>query len=334
VHVVGPPALAGHDLRFPLLQDPDGRAVAAYRTGGAPTAFLLDPNLRVRATLPFTDGARVAADVAALVAELVWDDRRPREITTQAPLLVVPDVLGPEECAELIAVWEQQGHSQTGVEASAGGGRAEQRSAQLKRRRDHIVQDPQRSRELAATIGRRVLPELSKAFAYRASRFEGFKIACYQASDRGFFSAHRDNLSPATAHRRFALTLNLNDAYQGGQLRFPEYGPELYRPAWGRCAAVQLLAPARGPGRDRRAALCPVVVPVRGGGPPPGVSRRDSWGHPTCHEAAARGGVVGLDAVRRVAPRRRGRASAKALASAGRQHDDLGREARPRRRNG
>jgi predicted 2-oxoglutarate/Fe(II)-dependent dioxygenase YbiX len=233
VHVVGPPTLAGHDLRFPLLQDDDGRAVAAYRTGGAPTAFLLDPNLRVRAALPFADGARVATDVAELVAELVWDDRRPREITTQAPLLVVPDVLDPQQCAELIAVWEQQGHSQTGVEAATGSGRAEQRNAQLKRRHDHVVQDPQRSRELAATIGRRVLPELSKAFAYHASRFEGFKIACYQASDRGFFGAHRDNLSPATAHRRFALTLNLNDGYQGGQLRFPEYGPELYRPAPG-----------------------------------------------------------------------------------------------------
>jgi predicted 2-oxoglutarate/Fe(II)-dependent dioxygenase YbiX len=233
VHVVGPPALAGHDLPFPLLQDADGRAVVAYRTGGAPTAFLLDPNLRVRATLPLADGARVAADVAELVAELVWDDRRPREISIQAPLLVVPDVLGPEQCAELIAVWEQEGHSETGVESSTGGGRTEQLSAQLKRRRDHVVRDPQRSRELAATIGRRVLPELSKAFAYRASRFEGFKIACYQASDRGFFRAHRDNLSPATAHHRFALTLNLNDGYQGGQLRFPEYGPELYRPAAG-----------------------------------------------------------------------------------------------------
>src|SRR4029453_697962 len=164
VHVVGPPALAAPPLPFPLLQDADGRAVAAYRTGGAPTAFLLDPNLRVRAALPFEDGAGVAADVAELVAELVWDDRRPREITTQAPLLVVPDVLAPEQCAELIAVWEQQGHSETGVESSTGGERAEQRSAQLKRRRDHIVQDPQRSRELATTIGHRVMPELSKAF--------------------------------------------------------------------------------------------------------------------------------------------------------------------------
>ena len=257
-----------------MLQDPDGRAAGAYRTGGAPTAFLLDPNLRVRATLPLADGARVAAEVAELVAELVWDDRRPREITTQAPLLVVPDVLDPERCAELIAVWEQQGHSQTGVETATGGGRAEQHNAQLKRRRDHVVGDPQRSRELATTIGRRVMPELSKAFAYRASRFEGFKIACYQASDGGFFRAHRDNLSPTTAHRRFALTLNLNDGYQGGQLRFPEYGPERYRPAAGAglvfsCSHLHEVLDG-----DRRAALRPVVVPVRGGGTPPGVRRR------------------------------------------------------------
>ena len=52
----------------------------------------------------------------------------------------------------------------------------------------------------------------------------------FEESDRGFFTAHRDNLSPATAHRRFGLTLNLNDDYDGGELRFPEYGPDRYRP--------------------------------------------------------------------------------------------------------
>ena len=50
---------------------------------------------------------------------------------------------------------------------------------------------------------------------------------------RGVFRAHRDNLSPATAHRRFALSLNLNAGYEGGYLRFPEYGPHLYRPEAG-----------------------------------------------------------------------------------------------------
>ena len=84
--------------------------------------------------------------------------------------------------------------------------------------------------ELSSVVGRRVLPEVQKAFAFRATRFEGFKIACYDAATGGFFRPHRDNLTPSTAHRVFALTLNLNDGYEGGQLRFPEYGNQLYRP--------------------------------------------------------------------------------------------------------
>src|SRR6266545_4911980 len=121
-----------------VLPSRDGTPTRYYAHAGGRPALLvfadqacvarLDANLRVRATLPFADGARIAADVAELVGELVWCDRRPREITTQAPLLVVPDVLHPERCAELIAVWEQEGHSETGVESSTGGRRAEQRA--------------------------------------------------------------------------------------------------------------------------------------------------------------------------------------------------------------
>ncbi|MPZ71685.1 MAG: 2OG-Fe(II) oxygenase [Nitriliruptorales bacterium] len=229
VHVVGPPDLALNEPPFPTLVDADGRAAGAYRTTGIPTAYLLDPNLRVRATYPFTDGASLAETVTQRLAETASPDRPPQEIATQAPLLVVPDVLTPQECTELVDVWAGD-HAQTGVEASTGAQRGEQLSATLKRRSDHIVTEPTRSRALATTVGRRVMPELFKAFAYRGTRFEGFKIACYESTERGFFSAHRDNLSPSTAHRRFALTLNLNDEYEGGQLRFPEYGPDLYRP--------------------------------------------------------------------------------------------------------
>ena len=230
VHVVGPAAIADLDLPFPTLIDDEGRAARMYRTGGDPAVFVLDANLRVRSALPLDDGAAVAAAAAELVPELTWDAEAAREISGGAPLLMIPDVLGPQQCAELIGVWEQQGHSETGVEASTEGRRSEQVSDQFKRRRDHIVSDEQRTRDLVTTVGRRVIPEITKAFAYRASRFEGFKIACYEATDRGFFKAHRDNLSPSTAHRRFALTLNLNDEYEGGQLRFPEYGPDVYRP--------------------------------------------------------------------------------------------------------
>ena len=233
VHVVGPASLGQLDLPFSVHVDAEGKAAGAYRTGGSPTAFLLDRSLRVRAAVPFADGEAVGQAALELRRELAWEAGSAREIATQAPVLVVPDVLSGEQCAALIDVWGNEGHEQTGVETSAGGQRAEQVTHALKRRTDHIVTDPQRSREIATMVGRRVMPELARAFSYRATRFEGFKIVCYEAADRGFFSAHRDNLSPSTAHRRFALTLNLSDDYDGGQLRFPEYGPELYRPPQG-----------------------------------------------------------------------------------------------------
>jgi predicted 2-oxoglutarate/Fe(II)-dependent dioxygenase YbiX len=103
----------------------------------------------------------------------------------------------------------------------------------MKQRRDHVVRDPDLLRDLTTTVGRRIMPEIRKAFAFRATRFEGFKIACYDATTGGFFRPHRDNLTPSTAHRVFALTLNLNDDYSGGQLRFPEYGNQRYRPEAG-----------------------------------------------------------------------------------------------------
>ena len=51
----------------------------------------------------------------------------------------------------------------------------------------------------------------------------------------GRFGRHRDNTSSYTAHRQFALSLNLNpdEEYAGGELRFPEFGRELYRPVAG-----------------------------------------------------------------------------------------------------
>jgi len=82
-------------------------------------------------------------------------------------------------------------------------------------------------------IKRRVLPEIWKAFSFQVTRRDSYKVSCYRASESGFFAQHRDNITPLVAHRRFALTLNLNDGFKGGGLCFPEYGPNYYRPAVG-----------------------------------------------------------------------------------------------------
>ena len=191
-----------------------------------PTVVVLDPDLRIVGTIT---GENPAEEVLTLLEAAVHRGP-PTQVTDQAPVLFVPRVLDTDQRDRLIRVWEQAGDAATGVERSFGGARGEVLDADYKRRRDHTVSEPELLRELTSTIGRRVMPEVRKAFAFRATRFEGFKIACYDASARGFFRAHRDNLSPSTAHRVFALSLNLNDAYDGGQLRFPEYGNQLYRP--------------------------------------------------------------------------------------------------------
>jgi len=194
-----------------------------------PTVVVLDPDLRV---VGLVTGDHPADEVVALL-EGAAHRAPPTEVTAQAPVLLIPRVVDAGLRDRLIRLLEQQGSVETGVETSSNGARGEVLDASYKRRRDHTVADPDLMRELSSAVGRRVMPEIRKAFAFRATRFEGFKIACYDAATGGFFRAHRDNLSPSTAHRVFALTINLNEEYEGGQLRFPEYGNQLYRPGSG-----------------------------------------------------------------------------------------------------
>jgi predicted 2-oxoglutarate/Fe(II)-dependent dioxygenase YbiX len=211
------------DIGLPVWSDHAGTVTAAYGvTAGELTAVVLDPNLRVVGVVL---GDRLAEQVVALLDAAVHRDPAV-QVVMQAPVLLLSRILNAAYCERLICMWEQDGGVDTGVARSSG----DMLDASYKRRRDHTVTDPQLLRELSAVVGRRVLPEVDKAFAFKATRFEGFKIGCYDAAAGGFFRPHRDNLTPATTHRVFALTLNLNDGYEGGQLRFPEYSNQLYQP--------------------------------------------------------------------------------------------------------
>lgn len=83
-------------------------------------------------------------------------------------------------------------------------------------------------------ITRRILPEVRRAFQFEASRIERNLVACYDSSVGGHFNRHRDNTTKGTAHRRFAMSLNLNtEDFEGGELVFPEFGPTKFRPETG-----------------------------------------------------------------------------------------------------
>lgn len=226
VFIIGP--LEPADANATVFIDGEKVVGKAYGLEGDFAAFALDANLRILSAI---QDPQAFDQIYSAFKSL--PSRRGIDIDVQAPVLLIPNVLTPDICQALINVWATQGNTETGVESSKSGVRRDVIDYQNKKRRDHEVTDARLLRLLTSTVGRRVMPELQRAFHYRATRFEGFKIACYDSESGGFFRAHRDNLSPSTAHRRFALTLNLNDDYTGGHLIFPEFGPHRYRPSAG-----------------------------------------------------------------------------------------------------
>jgi predicted 2-oxoglutarate/Fe(II)-dependent dioxygenase YbiX len=147
-----------------------------------------------------------------------------------APVLVVPDLFSADLCRRLVAFWEA-GEKLDGTVSSAGTGEGAVK-ADTKRRQDVFLPDGHALlQEVAGIVGPRIGPAVLKAFHFRIEVMEGVRIGCYDAAEQGFFRAHVDDGTPTTAHRRFAMSVNLNTGeYEGGRLRFPEFGPREYAP--------------------------------------------------------------------------------------------------------
>lgn len=233
---------AAESSGFPgwILCDVDDQASRAFHVpwpalGGACLLFVLDPNQRILEVFhsPLAGARQALEQVRSLLAglELFGEAAEPRDV---APVLFIPRVLEPGFCRQLMDVFHTRGNEESGVYAMVEGELRHDVDHAMKKRFDHYVRDDDLMAALNWRIARRVVPEIQKAFCYEVTKCEEFKIVCYRAEDKGYFRAHRDNYSPQTLHRRFAMTLNLNsDEYEGGELRFPEYGPHRYKPAVG-----------------------------------------------------------------------------------------------------
>ena len=171
------------------------------------------------------------ADAALATCSALFHASTPTVVDWHAPVLLVEDLVKPEFCQALIEMWESGQKIDDGV-ATTGDQHAD---STIKRRRDVYLDDRATYKAFAERMRMRVLPEIRRAFQAEMVQFEALRIGCYDSDNAGFFARHRDNRTPVTAHRRFAMTINLNTgAYEGGDLRFAEYGRQLYRvPAGG-----------------------------------------------------------------------------------------------------
>lgn len=230
-------------LPFTLLADPENWVLSIYDVrnraidgeikslDGSMACVVADPNRRILKIWRNVQSPHLVREALQILDALPRDE--PREIRYHAPVLIVPGVFDFDYCRHLIELHETGDSQPTGVTRGDHRHRATVIDVKSKIRRDHFVVDPAVDGEIKAHLSKRVLPELMKAFDFKAKRGERFKLTCYDSCEGGFFERHRDNVDP-TGGRRFAMSLNLNsEEFEGGCLRFPEYGPNLYRPETG-----------------------------------------------------------------------------------------------------
>ena len=216
--------LSGDVLVF---ADIDGLVTAGYlgtddRSLQRPILFPLDGNQRLSGR---PSDLSVVEDLDAALARVRGQDR----VEQPAPILLVPRALSGELCDELIARWHDH-HEDSGVLSTAGGTTRNTTRSQRKHTLDHMVREPGLVRRVSQTLVDRVLPEITKAFTFSGGfLFDQHIVLSYGEGGQDRFDSHRDNLTPASRNRRFAISLNLNDDFEGGELVFPEYGSSGYR---------------------------------------------------------------------------------------------------------
>ncbi len=220
-----------HEDRLPgsrWMLDPSGAARTACGLGDD-TAWsgwiLVDPGFRVLGVLPADQTSQLDRILPNLPLPVAHAG-----VELFAPVLVIPRVFERELCQALKDAHDADGGEASGFMRQVEGKTVEVRDPNHKIRRDLLLPTGMLRDAVRTRIQRRLIPQIAKTFQFAVTRMERDLVACYDAEDQGFFRVHRDNTTKGTAHRRFAVTINLNaEDYEGGDLRFPEFGPRTYR---------------------------------------------------------------------------------------------------------
>jgi predicted 2-oxoglutarate/Fe(II)-dependent dioxygenase YbiX len=181
--------------------------------------MVLDPTLRVMAVFPFDGPAHEVFDYLRRLPP----PERFVGFELPPPILLLPRVFEPDLCRRLIALYDGNGGEVSGFMREVDGKTVLKHDAGHKVRRDCTIEDQALIAQIQGRIKRRIVPEIQKVHYFTVSRMERYIVCCYAAEEGGHFSTHRDNTTKGTAHRRFAVSINLNEDFDGGEISFPEY---------------------------------------------------------------------------------------------------------------
>lgn len=170
--------------------------------GDKPQVYITSPNRRIISVMD--------SDELREMKEFNIEDYLPREV--HIPYLLIENALDNDLLKKVIDFYNQK--------KIEGKLISHQHST---KDRLHVHPDAELEKELDHKISRSVLPELRKVFYFDAEYRELYKICSYDAETSGRFHPHRDTPAPYQ-HRKYALSLFLNDDYEGGEFVLPEYG--------------------------------------------------------------------------------------------------------------
>ena len=220
-------------LIFPVLSDPGNVTFAAYGLkpgGNTLRTVILTPFRQVQGILDadVKDHAKKGFEMAKDVTTFSDFTLMP----PHAPVLVIPNVLEKNECQDLVKLFESQGDltaARPRGEAAAKDYKFPVYEHDRQDRIDHVIKNEQVVGFLDQRMKSRIYPMITKAFSFEVTKHELLHVARYFGPREGTHIGHRDNTAPETKYRRFALSVSLNDDYEGGELVFREYTDRGYR---------------------------------------------------------------------------------------------------------
>ena len=223
------------------------------------------PSLKIVGVFPFQPGGRERSAFLKFLSALPGPDGF-AGFEMPVPIMAIPYVLEPSLCGRMIDLYEREGGIRTGVMREVDGRSVNIITETIKKRMDHRIKDPELLQMLRDRLARRVFPEIEKVHFMTCTRSERYIIGCYDAQDGGFFRPHRDNQSRGSAHRRFAVSINLNNDFEGGELNFPEYGAKWFKmpPGTAVVFSTPLMHQVSPVTKGRRYAFLPFVYDDKG----------------------------------------------------------------------
>lgn len=191
--------------------------------------FLIDPSMRIMATFTPDDTEAALSALNRLPEPLLHAG-----VATPAPVMIVPRVFEPGFCTALLDYYKDKGGEASGVTRERDGKTLVELDNNAKKRFDCMIEDETLRQAAMHRIYWRLAPQIEKAYQFHVTRMERYIVCCYDAESGGYFKAHRDNTTKGTAHRRFAVSINLNsEEFDGGGVCFPEYSDTVYNPPTG-----------------------------------------------------------------------------------------------------